>query len=353
MQTDTYIDTDTDPEPLLLNDPGDASNDSLDDFEEYPQDNSPDSPETSDLDGAGVSYDEQEDLLDDDVQYMDFLNEPPANEIPQSFSPVLSIPHTPPPPPSDPRFDFGFVITRHVNSAKTNEYWNQCVKLLRTHYPYRPIVIIDDNSNPHYVVAHHPYKNVTVYSSEYPQRGELLPYLYYFKYKWWKKAVFIHDSVFIHRRFPFERVRAPVISLWHHPYDRENFNNLLRIASHLNHATTLRKRLSYASPRNHGMFGLSFGGQCVIQLSFLEHLQNKYNLFNLVNAVHCRTDRCGLERILGLLFAMECSSYAHRPSLFGEIHRHHRAFSYPYEDYHSDFKTKRIPQAIVKVWTGR
>ena len=27
---------------------------------------------------------------------------------------------------------YGFIITRHVNSDKTNKYWNQCVKLIRT-----------------------------------------------------------------------------------------------------------------------------------------------------------------------------------------------------------------------------
>ena len=40
---------------------------------------------------------------------------------------------------------FGFIITRHVNSVKTNNYWNHCVKLIRTFYPLRKIIIIDDN----------------------------------------------------------------------------------------------------------------------------------------------------------------------------------------------------------------
>ena len=46
---------------------------------------------------------------------------------------------------------FGFIITRHVNSVKTNNYWNNCVKLLRSLYPSKKIVIIDDNSNYDYV----------------------------------------------------------------------------------------------------------------------------------------------------------------------------------------------------------
>ena len=40
---------------------------------------------------------------------------------------------------------YGFIITRHVNSETTNKYWNQNIKLIRTHYPLKQIVIIDDN----------------------------------------------------------------------------------------------------------------------------------------------------------------------------------------------------------------
>lgn len=256
----------------------------------------------------------------------------------------------------DSRFDFGFIVTRHVNSQKTNEYWNQCVKMLRLQYPFREIVIIDDNSDPQYVHAHADYSNVTIYASDFPKRGELLPYLYYLKYKWWRKAIIIHDSVFFHQRIPFERIKAPVVSLWHHPYDRENYPNLVRIAKHLNKSNALVSRLSVAlmaTQRRKQFFNISFGCQSVIQLSFLEGLQRKYNLMNLARAIHCRVDRCGLERIMGLLFAMECPSYAVSPSLFGDIRRHHLSFSYHYDAYMHDVVKRSLTQPVVKVWTGR
>ena len=66
---------------------------------------------------------------------------------------------------------FGFIITRHVNSEATNKYWNQSVKLLRTYYPYKKIVIIDDNSNQDLVKADFDYKNVEIIQSEFPGRG--------------------------------------------------------------------------------------------------------------------------------------------------------------------------------------
>ena len=55
--------------------------------------------------------------------------------------------------------NFGFIITRHVNSEKTNRYWNHSVKLLRTFYPDKKIVIIDDNSNQNFVKAEFDYSN--------------------------------------------------------------------------------------------------------------------------------------------------------------------------------------------------
>lgn len=101
--------------------------------------------------------------------------------------------------------NYGFIITRHVNSEKTNRYWNQAVKLIRTYYPFRQIVIIDDNSNQQFIKSDFDYKYITIIQSEFPQRGELLPYIYYLKYRWFPNAVIIHDSLFIHRRFHFEK----------------------------------------------------------------------------------------------------------------------------------------------------
>ena len=78
---------------------------------------------------------------------------------------------------------FGFIITRHVNSETTNRYWNHSVKILRTLYPERKIIIIDDNSNQTFVKADFNYNNVQIIQSEFPGRGELLPYYYFIKHK--------------------------------------------------------------------------------------------------------------------------------------------------------------------------
>jgi len=254
---------------------------------------------------------------------------------------------------------YGFILTRHVNCEKTNKYWNQAVKLIRIHYPLKEIIIIDDNSNYDFVKAEFDYKNITIIQSEFPKRGELLPYYYYLKHKWFKGAVIIHDSLFIHRRIPFETFAMPVVPLWHHNYDKENVPNIIRIISSLSNNNILFKKINKQSEvlSNVGLpndkFNLCFGGQCYIKLHFLEGLQQKYNVLNLINVIHNRTDRCSLERVLGLLFHQEYPQLKIVKSLFGDIKKFPKAFFYTYDDYNSDFNKKIFIRPFVKVWTGR
>jgi hypothetical protein len=253
--------------------------------------------------------------------------------------------------------NFGFIITRHVNSEQTNKYWNHNVKLIRSFYPLKKIIIIDDNSNDIFVKAEFEYKNIEIIKSEYPGRGELLPYIYYLKNKWFNNAVIIHDSSFIHKRIPFEKMKVPVLPFWHYPYDKENISNLLRIASYLKHNSFIRQRLSGSEINVLGMnnneFDLCFGGQCYINHSFLTILEKKYKISNLVNAITCRTDRCGFERILGLLFTNEYSNLKKLKSFYGDIRSHHLSFRYNFDQYMSDLNNKIVYNPIIKVWTGR
>lgn len=255
---------------------------------------------------------------------------------------------------------FGFIITRHVNSEQTNKYWNQSVKLLRTLYPLIQIIVIDDNSNQSYVSADHDYQNITYIQSEYPQRGELLPYIYYLKYKWFPSAVIIHDSLFFHKRIPFEKFSIPILPLWHHEYDKENLSNILRITSSLTRNKRLFEKMTRKTDYTTKLlvnkdvnFHLCFGGQCFIKLHFLEQLQTKYSITNLTEVIHNRPDRCSLERVLGALFCEEYPLLLYVKSLFGDILLQPNSFHYTFDDYMNDVKHKRLTKPVIKVWTGR
>lgn len=249
--------------------------------------------------------------------------------------------------------NYGFIITRHVNSEQTNKYWNQNVKLIRTYYPLKEIIIIDDNSNQSFVSSDYPYNNLTVIQSEYPGRGELLPYIYYLRYQWFPKAIIIHDSLFIHKRIPFEKITIPVLPLWHHSYDKDNLSNLIKLTSCLKNSHYLCNKLNEFNMLSLNKFYLCFGAQTFIHLDFLKKLQYKYNINSLINVIRNRSDRCSFERVIGLLFCEECPELLKKKSLFGDILTKNKAFKYNYDEYIRDFKEKKLMYPFVKVWTGR
>ena len=258
---------------------------------------------------------------------------------------------------SKPNFlSFGFIITRNVKCEKTNKYWNHCVRCLRFYYPYRKIVIIDDNSNDEFVKSDYDYQNVIIIKSEYPGRGELLPYYYFYKNNFFNNAVIIHDSVFFHKKINFEKyVSFPVIRLWHFNADKENLDNSLRISQNLNNSYLIQENLQlnqinilgFNKDSWYGCFGL----QCFINYDFLVSIQLKYNIFNMLNCVLTRLDRCCTERIMGIIFSKEYKSKL--KSIFGDIMTYEK-WGYSYDEYKKDFYVKkRIPKHVIKVWTGR
>ena len=89
-----------------------------------------------------------------------------------------------------------------MNNSLSATYWKLCYDHIRKHYPNNPIMIIDDNSDSSFISleTEKDLINTTIIQSEYPGRGELLPYLYFLKLKPFTKACIIHDSVFINKK---------------------------------------------------------------------------------------------------------------------------------------------------------
>jgi hypothetical protein len=251
---------------------------------------------------------------------------------------------------------FGFIITRHVNSEQTNKYWNISVNLLRNLYPLQKIIIIDDNSNPKYVKNIFEHKNIQVIHSEFKGRGELLPYLYYLKNKFFENAIILHDSVFFHKRVNFEKLYGiNVLPLWHFNADKENIINTLRISRNLLNSYNIQEKLqlkdNFISLSHFKWYGC-FGVQSYINHNFLQYLDSKYRISNLIESVKCRLDRCCLERIFGCIFFTENQKIHNKKSLFGNIFSYQK-WGYNFEQYNNDIQKKKLLRFIVKVWTGR
>jgi hypothetical protein len=252
--------------------------------------------------------------------------------------------------------DFGFIVLRHVNSEKTNNYWNHSVKLIKTLYPNKKIVIIDDNSDYNYIKNEFDYNNLTIIESEFPGRGELLPYYYFLKYKFFKNAVIIHDSVFLHSHIRFDKLNGMnVFPLWYFNKDSENVENTMRITRNLKNSNIISGKLK----NDFNILGMPidkwcgcFGVQCYINLNFLQHIENKYRITNLVSVVKCKADRCSLERIFGIIFFTESPALMKNKSLLGDIMKYQK-WGYSYDEYMQNLKKGTIPKRIVKIWTGR
>ena len=251
--------------------------------------------------------------------------------------------------------NYGFIITRHVNSEKTNKYWNECVYLIRQYYPKKQIIVIDDNSNKEFLKDIHNLDNIQYIQSEFKGAGEILPYYYLHKYRFFPAAVILHDSVFIHTRINFEILnQIPVMPLWHFNY-HEDVSRALELSRNLKNNYSIRRKLRQDTIETFGFLGSSmwrgcFGVQSYISLSFLDSIEIKYNIMKLVPIIKDRKDRCCLERIFGAIFFSEYSWLSITHSLFGDIWKH-QAWGTTYDDYKKKKLYNILP--IVKVWTGR
>ena len=248
-------------------------------------------------------------------------------------------------------YKLGFVITRHVNSENTNRYWIECINQIRLFYPDNFIMIVDDNSNYEFIKTPTELKlhNCLFIKSEYPGRGEMLAYYYFYKYKLFEKAMIMHDSVFLQNKQEFNE-EEHVQFLWN--FDEFKYadkEELEKCISYLNNSTELLEL--YKDPsRWTGCFGM----MSVIDYNFLKLIVEKYNLFILLDHIKCRKERCYMERIIAILCCNETSNCS---NLFGDITKdflpQYTIMSYTYDQYIYNKQFTTLNDKIIKVWTGR
>ena len=75
-------------------------------------------------------------------------------------------------------------------------------------------------------------------------------------------------------------------------------------------------------------------------------------LFNLLNYVKKRSDRCCLERIMGVIFFIEYLKNINTYSLLGDISNYCK-WGYTYNEYCSDMVNNKKMLHVIKVWSGR
>lgn len=240
--------------------------------------------------------------------------------------------------------NIGFIILRHVNSEKSNLYWQECYRCIRRFYPENKIVIIDDNSNYDFITALETH-GTKVIQSEYKGRGELLSYYYYANNKWFDTAVFLHDSTFIQQFVDFYVEKYQM--LWHFPHLWNTPEDEKLMLYSLSNSDELIELYD-----NDEQWNGCFGGMCVITHDYLTEINDRYTLMSLTECITNRGWRMRFERVIGVVLQ---SLYRNStPSKFGYIHdyNHHR-YAYSYDDYIKEKAENTCSLPIVKVFSGR
>jgi len=235
--------------------------------------------------------------------------------------------------------DFGFIILRHINNSTNNKYYINAYNHIRLLYPENKIIIIDDNSNYNFIDKDYDNNlyNTIIINSEYPSRGELLPYIYYLRNKLFDKAIIIHDSIFIKKKINLDINNYSF--LWEFEHNWDDINDEVRLIKHLNNNEEI---LSFYFKKE--LWKGCFGGMMIITYDYLKNIDIKYNIEGLINAIKIRDNRCSFERVIACLMQIESIE----PSLLGNIHKYcNWGITYNEEM----IKNSILP--VIKVWSGR
>lgn len=234
--------------------------------------------------------------------------------------------------------DLGFIILRHVRDEVTNSYWINCYKCIRFHYPEANILIVDDNSNDKYVTTSETLYKVTIINSEYPGRGEILPYYYYLHNKLFEVAVIFHDAVFMNKYMDFNIDIDNYEFLWHFEHHWDQIEDETKMINVFNDDEL--KRLH----QNKNEWKGCFGAMCIIKYEYLKQVCEKYDIRKLFDLITTRHNRCSFERVISCLL----HDHSHKKySLLGRIHDY-----CPFGmNINQVIGFTHLP--LIKVWSGR
>jgi len=250
----------------------------------------------------------------------------------------------------------GFIITRHVKCENSNKIWIKCIQQIRKFYPLNTIVIIDDNSNYQFVIYDNSLlDNCIVIESSYKGAGELLPYYYYYTYKWFDKAIYIHDSVFINNTI--DTKIQDIKFLWffyggEHEEAEQTAPRIEYLCQFLNNKDELLNVFKEKSK-----WKGCWGAMSVIDHNYLTHLVQKYNFLVLLQHMSSREDRKCFERFFGLLCCADKPELNDNPSIYGYYienpNNRKDIYQYNYEQYMEDENNNNIKTDINKLFLGR
>jgi len=239
-----------------------------------------------------------------------------------------------------------FVIIRHVNSPESNKYWIECYTRIREFYRDNPVLIVDSNSDYRFVTDI-PTTNTLVLRSEFKGRGELQGYYYFYQTNVTNTGVILQDSMFINQHVGFGEDTK---FLWDFDIEHENKKEVDHMISILKNNVSVKD--AYESKSG---VKSCFASCAVITRQMIQQLDERYNIFTLLNVITTPEYAMGFERMFGVLLSLVDPKVC-TGSLFGDIFSYIKnvggySWFYPYSSYIAHRSHLAIP--IIKVWTRR
>jgi len=245
-------------------------------------------------------------------------------------------------------------ITRHICDDETSQYWRHNYKCIRKNYAHVNIVVIDDESNPEYLDNDESNCDVSFIKSEFPCRGELLPFYYYHRDRPTPYAIFIHDSSFIHGNIHELLNRSGFASFWSFSplaWQNELKDDMEDILANIPNGHKLLKLYE-----NSISWSGCFGCICSISIEYLDKMNATFSfLDSLLPIINTRTRRMCIERLLSLMHYTMTNKDI--PFLFNDIwswcnDTFKKSWGLTWNDYQLKYGRYR-KHVVMKIWSGR
>lgn len=232
----------------------------------------------------------------------------------------------------------GFIVLRHVRNERHGKFWKTAYDSIRKLYPKNPIVILDDNSDYTFISEEEEKStyNTLFLQSEYPGRGELLPYYYYAKLKFADTVYILHDSVFLNRHLEENIDTHKPLWSFEHWYDNETEEK--RILRSFNNSDEL---VEFYDRKD--QWKGCFGCMTAITHSFVKMLDDRYDFSKALEVVNTRETRSQFERVIACIIQY----HERKDSMFGDIFAY-CPWGIQFEDRES---FSHLP--VVKTWATR
>jgi len=207
-----------------------------------------------------------------------------------------------------------FFITRKVRNIDDNFIWIECIKQLRNFYKYEPIFIIDDCNDINLItdlkdIQDFPTFNIHILNTdedlEIKGKGYVAGYYYYRKMKVSKRAIFLHDSIFLLKPFDDNLIyNSDIRFLFGFIDNNELFKSIVNnIIYELNEGD---KIIEYKYKFN---WVGCFGNCSLISLDYLLYLEKRYNFFIILKDIKSKIMNEVFERLFGLLITYDKENF--------------------------------------------